>query len=168
MAKTQIQKVTERHRAIAEWLIANPDRTHGECAAEFRLSPTWLSIIINSQIFQDYQTTLNSAILNQTVVPLREKLLGVSHRAVEKLGDAVEVSLDGKFLLDAADRTAKLLGYGANQAGMSNAVVQQNNFYSVDKDTLAQARSRILEVSGAAGDRGEIPALGVRDDLSST
>ena len=166
MAKTQILKVTERHRAIAEWLIANPDRPHGECAREFNLSPTWLSIIINSQIFQDYQQTLNSAILNQTVVPLREKLLGVAHRSVEKLGEAIEASGDGKFLLDAADKTAKLLGYGGGAAS-PGAVVQQNNFYSVDKDTLAQARSRILEASATGAER-EIPALELRDDLPPT
>ena len=52
MAEVQISRVKIHHEQILTWLILNPDKTQGECAAHFGVTETWLSIIINSDVFQ--------------------------------------------------------------------------------------------------------------------
>lgn len=151
MAAVQLQNVRLRHQAIADWLIAHPDRPQSECAAAFNLTQAWLSVIINSDIFREYLQARLNEVSTPVMFTLREKLMGVAHRAVEKLGDAVDVSADPEFLLAAADKTLHRLGYAPSRGPepAATAVInQQNNVYVVDKETLDGARRRYLQAVG--------------------
>lgn len=151
MAAVQLQNVRLRHQAIADWLIANPDRSQGECAAAFGITQAWLSVVVNSDIFREYLQSRLNEVSTPVMFTLREKLMGVAHRAVEKLGAAVDNSQDAEFLLAAADKTLHRLGYAPNRGpapAMQTITNQQNNVYVVDKETLDVARRRYLQAVG--------------------
>jgi hypothetical protein len=128
-----------------------------ECAVEFGVTRSWLSVIVNSQAFRDRMAKRADEIFDEVVVPLRDKMAGVAHRAYEKLADKVEVQEDPKLLLEIADRTAHRLGYAPNRGpepAAPPALALQQNFF-VDKETLAHARGEIIDM---AKDQDALPA----------
>jgi hypothetical protein len=149
MAENQIKAMRPRHEAILNWIVANPERSMGECAAEFGVSRSWLSIIVNSQAFRDRMAERQEDVFTEVVVPLRDKMAGVAHRAYERLSEKVEVEGDTKTLLEIADKTAHRLGYAPTRGpepSQAPIAVQQNNYY-VSQDALARARGRMIELS---------------------
>lgn len=151
MSTVQLQNVRLRHQAIADWLIANPDRSQGECASAFGITQAWLSVIVNSDIFREYLQQRLNEVSTPVMFTLREKLMGVAHRAVEKLGAAVDNSQDPEYILAAADKTLHRLGYAPTRgpvAATTTVTNQQNNIYVVDRETLDGARRRYLQAVG--------------------
>jgi len=80
-----IKGLTPRHDAILDFLLVNPHCPRWQMAQHFGVTETWLSIIIHSDVFQARYQEKNQEVFRETVVPLREKLLGVAHVAVDKL-----------------------------------------------------------------------------------
>lgn len=166
MKAMSIKNIRQKHEAIIDYMIANPDAKQGKIAQEFGFTQSWLSIVMNSDAFKSRLAEKNEEVFREIVIPLREKLEGVAHRAVEKLGEKVNDSQDAKFLLEAADKTLHRLGYAPNKGpdpGQSNTTIQQNNFYTVDSEALKAARDKmdgIREVSGEVveDDVIELPA----------
>jgi len=151
-----IKGLTPRHDAILDFLLVNPHCPRWQMAQHFGVTETWLSIIIHSDVFQARYQEKNQEVFRETVVPLREKLLGVAHVAVDKLGDAIGASTDPEFLLAAADKTLHRLGYAPSKGPTPPPALvgqQQNNYYLVDATVLANARSRMLPA-------GTLPAPG--------
>lgn len=141
----QIQKLNHRHDAIAEWLIANPDKTLGECAATFGYTQSWLSIIVNSDAFRAVYEAKLGEYHDERIVPLRDKVHGIANRAVEKLGVSLDAATDPDFILDVADKMLNRLGYGAKASGGQTNIMQNNLtvIHSVDSEALARARERL-------------------------
>lgn len=143
MSEVQIKSVKPRHEAIAQWIIAHPQEAMGACAEHFNVTRAWLSVIVNSSIFRARLAELNELVIDEVVVPLREKLHGVAHLAVERLGEQVEKSVDGKFLLNVADKTLHRLDFGHSPIQSPGAVSNtQNNFYTVPPELLAEVREK--------------------------
>jgi len=146
----EIKSLSHRHEAIMEWLIANPAEKLGTCATTFGVSQAWLSIIIHSDAFQMRYNELIEGHIDDRVMPLRDMLTGVAHKAVEKLGSAVEASMDPEFILTTADKTLHRLGFAPNRSvspgdsGTNNT--QINNYFSVSKEDLEAARGRRREL----------------------
>lgn len=141
----QLAKLSPRHDAIAEWLIANPESKLGDCAQVFGVTQSWLSCILHSDVFQAYYRKLRGDYVDLRVMPLRDKLHGIANRAVEKLGEQVEMASevgDRQFLLDTAELTLGKLGYGGGKGGVT--VVAPGGavavFQSVTPDDIARAR----------------------------
>jgi len=144
----KLKKVSNKHDAIADYLIANPEVSLKDVAAVFEVTPTWMSIVVNSDVFRAHMQRKVDGAFEEVIIPLRSKLLGVAHLAVEKLGDAVTKSQDPDYILAAADKTLHRLGYAPSKGpdpAAPTVVNQQNNFYTVDKDMLAEARERMMQ-----------------------
>lgn len=174
----EIKDLSHRHHAIAEWLIANPHETLGKCAKTFGITQPWLSQIIHSDAFQAYYHRLLEGYVDQRIMPLRDKLNNVAHKAVDALNTSLDTPefIPPKELASIADRALGRLGYGTggggNPASQTN-LTQVNNYYTVDQETLARARDRYNSQfgeqgqeriyggggEGSAGARREQPAL---------
>jgi hypothetical protein len=147
MAEVQLQKVSVKHDAILDYLLANPATRLGDVARHFGVSQPWLSVIVHSDVFQARLQEKSQDMFHGTVVPLREQLLGVAHVGVEKLGEALENASaisDKEFIADTTDSILKNLGYSPRSAAPGSsppAVV--NNVMVVDRDTLAEAREKM-------------------------
>ncbi len=126
-----------------DWLLCNPGRGQmGACALHFGFTRAWLSSMVWSDAFQAKLADRKEQLFAESVVPVREQINGIAIRAMERLGEKIEESEDGKFLLDTADKMLHKLGYAPkvdHQPG-ANTNNTQNNFYGVDATLLAQAR----------------------------
>lgn len=140
----QLGKLSITHERIIEWLVANPGRGQmGKCALYFGITRSWLSTLVHSDAFQALLKERLDDEYQLTVVPLREKMVGVAHRAVDKLGEAIEGANDVKTLADTADKLLHRLGYApktSESPGGSQVNNTQNNFYAVSPALLAAAR----------------------------
>ena len=150
MAQVQVVELNHRHMAIAEYLLQHPSARLTEVAAAVGFSPSWVSIVTNSHIFREYMQQRNREIADSVHIALQEKVLGVAHRAVEKLGDAIDNSQDPAFILATADKTLQRLGYGAKPA--PNVTVQNPGpavgATHVDITVINQAREKVYALAG--------------------
>lgn len=122
-----------------KWLIANPDKSLGECAAAHGYTQSWLSIVIHSDAFQAQLRELQDKSYTDVRMDVKAKITGIAHLALDKLAEQLPVSADPKFTLDVADKTLRALGYGAPARGQPTINVQVNN-NQVTPAELAEAR----------------------------
>lgn len=141
----QIQKMSHRHEALLQYMIAHPEARARELAIIFEMTPAWISTIIHSHAFQAQLAARQDECFSETVLPLREKMLGLAHDAVEKLGTQLDNSQDPKYVLDVADKVLHRLGYAPKareSAPPAGSTIHNTlNVYQTDKDTLMQARA---------------------------
>jgi len=157
VAEVQVKKLTIRHDAIMDYLLVNPTHQLGMVAGYFNVSQAWLSVIIHSDAFQSKLREKSDTLFGATVIPLREKIMGLAHVGVDKLGLALENASpvsDKQFIADTTDSILKNLGYSPKSApspegGTTNV---QNNFYSVDKEALAKARGSMQAPASPASE----------------
>jgi hypothetical protein len=147
----QIMRVSVRHDAIMNYLLVNPTVPLGIVAREFGVTQPWLSTIIHSDAFQAQLQAKKNEMFGTHVLPLGEKLLGLAHLAVEKVGQHLEKTDDPDYVVNVATAVLDRIGYSpkAQPAPVSAVNVQQNNYYQVDRATLEEARNAIGRRLGA-------------------
>lgn len=165
MAEKEICELNHRHMAIAEYIIAHPSARLGEISKAVGVSASWISIVTNSELFRDYFLRRHKEVSDAFHVSLQDKVSGVAHLAVEKLGRAVEESTDPDYILAAADRTLKHLGFGNPKA----PAVQFNQVNQVHHSTthvstsvVEEARAKIHRLAGIPDGTSLSPAEGVQ------
>ena len=145
MAQNQIQKLNPTHLNIMRWLCEPENLGPGHmrrCALEFGVTQSWLSTIVNSDVFQarwqEIQKDLDSALLPT----IQDQLRGTAVMALESLQEKIENGNCGQdMLLEIADRTTKALGMGP-KPGVVTSPVQNNIVFSVEE--LKNARDRAV------------------------
>lgn len=138
------------HEAIVDDMLAFPMDTLAVRGARLQRSAKYLSMIINSDMFQAmykerraaYVAALESGIAHKTA-QVADKALTVVLEALEKKRD----SLPFDSLVELTDRTLSRLGYGVKPAGTSvNVNVLNQSVPVVDQELLASARSALRAV----------------------
>ena len=143
----ELTNVSNTHTMIADWLIANPGKGQMErCAAHFGYTRAWLSTLIHQDAFQGMLRAKQGEAYERNVIPIHEKMLGLAHASVEKLGEVLESTSDERLVKDIAKDTLTALGYGSGAALVINNT--QNNSFTVDESNLAEARERRLKHYG--------------------
>lgn len=147
----QVAKVSIKHDAILDVLVANPTLRRSEVAAMFGVTVPWLSTIIHSDVFQEKLRERQDLVFDIAVVrPIQEKLMGAANMAAERLMENLQYESDTKTLNTVLDTTLKNLGYGQKSTG--TPVNQQNNFtFNVTKEELADARKLIGRAASLTG-----------------
>lgn len=154
----QIAKVNPWHQRLADWYIANPTATLAETAAEFKKTISWISIVRNSDAFQDYFQTLSRAVSDGVAISVREKTLALADQSIDALQQQLDqaaatgVALPPATLVDIADMALKRTGHGEARA---TPQVVNNVIGMVTREELAQHRA----VMRGSGDR-EAVSLG--------
>jgi hypothetical protein len=151
----ELTNISNTHNAVADWLIANPGKGQiGRAAAHFGYTQAWLSTLLGSDAFRGMMKAKQGKTFEEVVIPLQEKIAGVAHRSVEKMGEILEVTKDERLVREIGKDMLGMLGYGASTAA---PVVNQNVAVSltVDASALADARARQSQ------HYGRVPAPGV-------
>lgn len=147
----QLKKgVSSWHKQLADWLLANPGATNGECAKHFGKTAAWISSIKHSDAFQDYYHELQKAHSEALLAGVRERMLGTTDLAVEELQRRISAdptAIPYGQLLETVDVLAKRAVPETKQQ------VNVNLSSTVTKDELAELRGRMRE-------RTSKPALG--------
>ncbi len=157
----EIKKMSVRHEAILQHIIANPTQSYGEVAAAFGVTPSWLSTIIHSHAFQEQLAVRQSELFDTAVVqPLGDKLQAAANMTLEKYIEKIPTMTTDQAI-NGADKILGKLGYGAKGPGAADAGGDQHNHLHlhVDKDTLEEARNRIgTHKMGTANSQAALPS----------
>lgn len=139
----QITKMHPKYEAILDYLISNPEMKKGELAAEMGVSQSWLSVVINSDLFQmkldERREELKSAIIGS----VKDKMQGLADLALDRLLEQVEETKDPRVLLDTADKMLDRIGYARKQEGAGGATGgdgSTHNHLHVNVNDLDSAR----------------------------
>lgn len=141
----QILSMSPRHMAIADWLLANPSLKRGDLAKEMGVTESWLSIVIHSNVFQEYFTKRrehHEELLRSQIVG---RQMAVTIQALDRLKDVLnDDKVDGRLVLDVAEKTAERLGF-TTRPSKRTAVEERSMTFSrpVNPGTLAEARETI-------------------------
>jgi hypothetical protein len=157
----QVQKVNWWHERLADLMIARPDITLGEIARLLNKSQVWISIVKNSDVFQDYwhrRSLEHSAVVTHEV---KAKGFAATELALDAILAKLEFpeanGLTTETLLDIVDVNMKRFGY-APSGGPSPPVINFN-LGAVTPEQLAEARERLRARDGAV-DVAALPARG--------
>lgn len=109
----QLQKLNHRHDAIAEWLVANPDKSLSQCAAAMGYTVPWVSQIVNSDMFQAYYRELCAERKELAVHTISAKMNNAAALALDHMIAKLQPGTmpSEKFVGDAADKLLTKLGY---------------------------------------------------------
>lgn len=138
-----VKKLSVRHEQIMNFMIANPDVPLGTVAREFGLTHAWMSTVVNTELFQNELRERMGEVWGENLTTIREKLLGLGTRAVERLLDKVDLMEDVTELQKTADLALRNSGYATSPGeGNTGGNGQTNNFLIVsDPSALEHARS---------------------------
>ena len=148
MAENQIAKLSPRHETIITFLIANPQMKRGDIARHFGVTQSWLSVIINSDAFVAKLNKRQDEFHSEATTSIKEKLNTLAHMSLDRMINAVETVPDIDQVRQIGTAALDRLGYSKPNGGSLSrgpALIQQNNFLTVDAGDLAAARNRIIE-----------------------
>lgn len=141
--KYELLHLSNTHNSIADWLIANPGKgQQGKCAAVFGISQAWLSTLIHQDAFAAMLKFKQGQTFEKVIIPLHEKMAGVAHRGVEKLGEILDTSDDDRLVKEITKDMLHGLGYGASTAAPGTVINNTQNTLNIDSTALAEARER--------------------------
>jgi hypothetical protein len=121
----EIQKVRWNHEAVIDAMIANPDMSQNEIAAMMGYSPPWLSIIINSDAFQEKLSERRAEVIDPMLrATIEDRLRGVAAKAAEVILENLHAAPTPKVALQALEVTTRALGYGAKTGTEVNLNIQ--------------------------------------------
>lgn len=111
-------RVRYSHEAMAEMLIADPTISQNALAAYFGRTPTWISIVINSDAFQSYYAARKAEVVDpELVASIRERFQALTVRSLQVLQEKLTRPADqipDNLVLKAVELGAKGLGVGGN------------------------------------------------------
>lgn len=143
MAEVQIQSISHRHKAIADWLLSHPQVKNLELLAEhIGVSRSWLSIVMNSDVFKEYFEKRRQEWEKGLFQEIGSLQLQVAKQAYERLQDVLtDDSTDPRLVFDVANKTAeRLFGKAIGPTAMVKEEKIQEVARQVDAGTLGEAR----------------------------
>jgi len=134
------------HEELLEFLLAHPRASLAETAIYFNASISWLSIVKNSDAFQELWAKRREEHFNRVSINVSERITALAEVTVDALTVKMEKAIQTDTatidqLKEVGDMALKALGFGAKHS--SSISIQQNSTTSnvfVDKATLERAR----------------------------
>ena len=143
MSVVQVKGLKEKHRYIIDWLLENPSKYYGVLADHINVSRSWLSIVMHSDVFVEEYTKRRLVHSKELSRRLIEKQLSVALKAYDKLELVLESDeVDDRLVLDAADKTAKLLGLSPS-AGIAPNLLREDIL--IERETIREVAPGVLE-----------------------
>ena len=85
---SEITKVRYTHDAIIDMIIANPAVSQGDLSREFGFTESWMSIIINSDSFQERLANRKGELVDPKIkASIEARLDAIARRALDRLLD---------------------------------------------------------------------------------
>ncbi|MBW8034126.1 MAG: hypothetical protein FVQ79_00210 [Planctomycetes bacterium] len=141
---TAIQRVSFRHEAIIDYILANPNARLKDVALHFDVTPPWLSQIIHSDCFIQHIASRRDQISSPILIELHEKLASVAHLALDRLNEKVPLLDNASDLKDVADMALDNLGYGTSKGSVGLHLHNHQHFSQpIAPSLVSEARSRV-------------------------
>lgn len=134
---SEIKKVRYTHDAMIDEILMNPSVSQGELAKQFGFSQTWMSIVINSDAFQERLAERKGQLTDPTVIAsINERLDAIAKRSLDKIMDRLDSPTANLKTIELV-AIAKL-GVGDKNNRPAGPQVQNNNLYVVSLPPPAQ------------------------------
>jgi hypothetical protein len=120
----EIAKTRYTHEAIIDAIISNPGVSQNDLAREFGFTASWMSIIINSDAFQERLVERKAELSDPTIrASVEDRLDALAKRSLDKLLDRI----DNNHPISTGDLVRMAtLGAGDRNKRPAEAAVQQN------------------------------------------
>lgn len=138
----EIANVRYPHEAIIDEILINPSVSQGELSARFGYTQGWMSIIINSDAFQERLAQRKGELIDPKITAsIEERLDAVARRSLDKIIERLDMNAPIKTgeLIDMAK-----LGVGSRHQQPSAV---QNNLYVMNIPAPAKSAEEWLSSS---------------------
>lgn len=145
----QIDNIRYRHKAIADSMIAEPDKKQRVLAVELDISETHLSVIVNSDAFEEYFALRRADHEERISEDIIAKFGHLAEECVDTLIERIQDERDTVGLgvvVDATKVAVSALGLGGGpRHGVGPVGGPTVNLFvgAVDQALLAQARAKM-------------------------
>ncbi len=149
--RRQLKRYTRRHEELLLYMALNPHKTQREVARELGLTEAWVSIIANSNIFQERVRKMRDTYEGTVFANVQEKTQAACDLALNRLLESLDTDdVPPGFALDAATKLLDRIagGNGAMQrAGIAGTRIGvQQNVIVATQEQLQAARSALRRV----------------------
>ncbi len=138
----QIKSVRPWHEQVVDWMLQNPHLTQGQCALFFKKTETWLSLVINSDLFREYKARRFADHHENVSHSVIERVSGLAGLSIEVLEERINAERDDiplGIVLDSASLMLKSMGYGPSPVATPAATINLN-MNGAPAAVLAEAR----------------------------
>jgi hypothetical protein len=115
-----IAKVRYTHDGMVDLIVANPMISQNELAAYFGYSPSWISVVLNSDVVQTKLAARRAELIDPMIrATLEEKFKGVVSRSLDLLMEKLDKpanAIPDSLVLKAAELGIKATGMGNQPA----------------------------------------------------
>ncbi len=139
----QIKSVRPWHEQVVDWMLQNPHLTQGQCALFFHKTETWLSLVINSDLFREYKARRFADHHENVSHSVIERVSGLAGLSLEVLHDRIKEEKEDiplGIVLDSATLMLKSMGYGPKQTAAAPVATINLNLNGAPAEVLAAAR----------------------------
>lgn len=153
MSSVQLKNgVRAWHEELLEYLLVNPRASLQEISFYFNATPSWISIVRNSDAFKELYAQRRQAHFDRVSITVADRVIALADVTL----DALTVKMEKHIAADTAtidqlkevgDMALKALGFGAKShtnVNINAPTTNQNVF--VDKGTLERAREARRQV----------------------
>lgn len=118
MAEVQIQSISHRHAAIADFLLTSPEVKNLDVLCQkMNVTRAWLSVVMNSDVFKEYYAKRRADWEARMHDEIGGKLLNLASQSIDKLSEIIcDDETDPRLVHDVASKTLDRLGF-APKAG---------------------------------------------------
>ncbi len=141
-----LRKLSWWHESIIDWMLLRPEGRLGDCAREFDVTQSWLSIIVNSDLFRARLAIRRAELAGEIGATVIDRLSGIAGQALESIAEKIEkerTKLPIGELRETASMALNALGYGAKSGPPPMHSGNVYNFHGpthVSRDVLESAR----------------------------
>ena len=146
----EIARVRYTHDAIIDEILINPSVSQGELSKQFGFTQTWISIVVNSNAFQERLAERKGMLIDPAITAtINARLDAIAKRSLDKIIERLDSPTSGSIKTHDLVAIAKL-GVGDKNVKQKNFEGPQTNLYvfnlpppaSDSKTWLANANPR--------------------------
>lgn len=143
--------MTPTHEMMGEWILENPGGTLLEMGAFFGYSESWLSQVVNSDMFKSYMAGRMKDVQAYVSMDIPQKMAHLAEISIERMTEVMKKSEDADVIKDSFDKVMHRYGYAPNARnaiqphGPGPAIGQQNNVFFLSQTDLDKVRGKFIE-----------------------
>lgn len=141
-----IGKVSYKHEAIIDFIIAHPGVSQNEIARQFDYSTSWISQMISSDAFQVRLAERSGDIIDPILRRDRDSMFkALLDRSYEVLTEKMALpsnTIPDQLAMRVMEISSRAIGYGARDP--ATLVIQQNNSIDVHLERMGEGLTKLL------------------------
>lgn len=151
MSETNILKrgLQNVHEQMALWMLQNPSATLRDMSMAFGYTPSWLSQVINSDMFKAYMAERMKDVEFGVAIDIPSRMAALAHLAIDRMEEKLSKTEDVEVVVDAFDKVMHRYGYAPNARNAANqqpgAFNQQNNIFFLSQDKFKQVQEKLIK-----------------------